>query len=154
MALSNAERQRRYREKLKQQARSGGGEEVARLEAVIAELRAEIEELKAAPSLQLSAAEEADRVEVMNDPADPGHLVAYHPWPQDRSALPRFLGWDRIAWTHAPERVIDTFGMRWAVDIWRREWDEHLAARGERPEWDRGELLQKALKIQAANAAR
>jgi len=154
MALSNAERQRRYREKLKRQARSGNGEEAERLRATIAALEAELVALKASPSLQLAPAEEADRVEVMNDPADPGHLVGYRPWPEDRTSLPRFLGWNRIDWAHAPERVIDAFGMRWAVDLWRREWDEFLAAKGERPEWDRGELHQKALRVRAEAEAR
>lgn len=60
-----------------------------------------------------------------------------------RGKMPTFMGWNRADWTHAPDPVVDHFGMRAAVDAWRRDWDELLVSVSLPPEFDRGELLRR-----------
>ena len=75
----------------------------------------------------------ADRDAVMAD-----HQMSEGP---ARGLIPTFMGWNRSNWTNAPDAIVDHFGMREAVDVWRREWDELLVSVSMPPEFDRGELL-------------
>ena len=46
-------------------------------------------------------------------------LDAMFPFPEDRSALPRFLGWDRLDWARAPDPIVAHFGLSEHVEAWR-----------------------------------
>jgi hypothetical protein len=72
-------------------------------------------------------------------------VMADHPMSEDgaRGPMPTFMGWNRSNWTNAPDPIVDHFGMRQAVDVWRREWDELLVSVSMPPEFDRGELLRR-----------
>jgi hypothetical protein len=72
-------------------------------------------------------------------------VMADHSVSEDgaRGPMPTFMGWNRSNWTNAPDPIVDHFGMRQAVDVWRREWDELLVSVSMPPEFDRGELLRR-----------
>ena len=74
--------------------------------------------------------------------ADRDAVMADHPPPEGKR-MPTFMGWSRSDWTYAPDPLVDYFGMRAAVDVWRREWDELLVSVSMPPEFDRGELLRR-----------
>ena len=126
MTLSNAERQRRYRERLKARARSADRQsdpsELEMLRAQVAALEAEL----ARGSVQLSASDLQDRWRILLD--------AMFPFPEDRSGLPRFMGWDRLDWALAPDPIVAHFGMAEAVECWR---EELVECAGELPEGHR-----------------
>jgi len=92
MALSNAERQRRHRERVKAKLAAPGVHGAAGC---------------------LSAEQTADRDAVMDGPI--------YPVPKDTSQLPTFMGWNRYDWSYAPEALIDHFGMRSAFEGWQEE---------------------------------
>lgn len=77
--------------------------------------------------------------------ADRDAVIADHPTPEGarHGKMPSFMGWNRPNCTFAPDAVVDYFGMRTAVDAWRRDWDELLVSISLPPEFDRGELLRR-----------
>jgi hypothetical protein len=116
MALSNAERQRRYRKRLKAQAqladRQCDPNELQELRDRVATLEAEL----ARGGLKLSASDLADREALEAD--------FMFPFPEDRSTLPRFMGWDRLDWARAPDPIVRYFGLMETVTAWREGLDE------------------------------
>jgi hypothetical protein len=99
LSLSNAERQKRHRERLK---------------AALA--RSAIPEGSCLTPEQI-----ADRDAVMAEPLYPVP-------PRDRqNQIPTFMGWNRYEWSAAPEALINHFGMRTAWESWRAEKDEMQA---------------------------
>ncbi len=123
MALSNAERQQRYRERLKARARAADRlcdtGEIMQLKKRIALLEAEL----ARGGTKLSAADLEDCLTIALD--------AMFPFPEDRSTLPRFMGWDRLDWAMAPDAIVAHFDMTEAVECWR---DGLVACPDEMPE--------------------
>lgn len=111
MALSNAERQRRFRERLQARVKAaeqaGDPSEFARLRDRITLLEAEL----ARRGTRLSATELEDRFTIALD--------AMFPFPEDRSVLPRFMGWDRLDWAMAPDPIVAHFGLTEDVEGWR-----------------------------------
>ena len=125
MALSNAQRQRRFRQRREtreQAARAHDASEIERLRGEILHLRARNVVLKMElerDSAKLSPAQIEDRGVISCD--------EMFPFPQDRSTLPRFMGWDRLDWVRAPDEMVRHFDMTEAVEGWR----EALAAHPE-----------------------
>ena len=111
MALSNAERQRRFRERLKARAcavdQRCDPDELHSLRERVALLEAEL----ARGGVGLSPADLKDRDMIQHDPM--------FPFPEDRATLPRFLGWDRLDWAMAPDPIVAHFGLSEAVWWWR-----------------------------------
>ena len=111
MALSNAERQRRFRERLKARAcavdQRCDPDELHSLRERVALLEAEL----ARGGLGLSAADLKDRHTIQLD--------AMFPFPEDRSTLLRFMGWDQVDWAMAPDPIVAHFGLTEDVWWWR-----------------------------------
>ncbi len=125
MVVSNAERQRRHRERL-------------RVRLAETEQRGQVAR---DVTCGLSAGQQAAR-----DLVVAGKL---YPLPKNQTA-PLFLGWNRFEWTHAPDEVVKLCGMMPAVRKWRGEYDKLLVGKGSMPKFDRGKLYDTAKAKQDA----
>lgn len=119
MVLTNAERQRRFRER----------------HGTLRATRARPDNVRSAEpqdgAAVLTAEQRAARDAVMSEPLYPvPSLRAPDPWGRvgiDYEAiknLPRFMGWERYEWSAAPMELIEYFGMQSA----RAGWDAENAA--------------------------
>lgn len=146
MALSNAERQARHREKMKAQL-AAVAETPLRNDGRTEKLAKEIEQLRdlvinggsrdgilddygediGGHVFVISAAEDAMRTCMIIEP--------FWPLPEDHSTLRTFLGWNRAEWKAAPPVMIKAMQMDAAVALWEVEWQRTLQPHYKEPGW-------------------
>jgi hypothetical protein len=132
MTLTNADRQRLHRERVKVRLQDDPGE-VSRLSGELAALRTAVRALQkpSAELLPLTEQQLQDRADMVAD-----LLSSRAWWRKSRKEPPRFLGWTRDQWTFAPEELLRHFGLQDAVksglNLMQRDLHENLESRGRR----------------------
>src|SRR5437870_1150330 len=115
-SLSNAERQRLYRQRVKDRFESEPNE-LTRLNAENARLRASIPQLRRKSDLPaLTPEQEVERAALIAD------LTSSRPWwRKARIKPPSFMGWSRENWLQAPDELLAHFGLVESVALAQRK---------------------------------
>lgn len=130
-AISNADRQRRYRQRVKDRLAEEPNE-LTRLHAENARLRASIDALRRISRVGgLTREQEIDRAQLLADLLSPRAW-----WRKAARPVPAFMGYTREGWMSAPKELRDYFGLTETVDaaydIMQRDLHKHMDRRGRR----------------------
>jgi len=130
-AISNADRQRRFRERVKHRLASEPNE-LTRLHAENARLRASIDALRRVSRLGgLTHEQEIARGQLLADLLSPRAW-----WRRAAKPPPAFMGYTREGWMSAPKELRDYFGLtdtiEAAYEIMQRDLHKHMERRGRR----------------------